>query len=113
MSFINESASTTLAAGRWRLGVDLRPHKAITDPKGRVLIYVQTGGMMNPAGYELSPGTILFRSGSAPAKAEDVEPAVRARTGIAAADQPRIAGLRIEQQYPLDAGESLHGVIYT
>ena len=72
MSFINQAAFNDPRTRQMAMGVDLRPNKAITDPQGRVLIYVQTGGMLNPSRYELNPGTIVFRFGATSAGAENV-----------------------------------------
>jgi hypothetical protein len=199
MSFFNQAAFNDPRSRQMAMGVDLRPGKAITDAKGRVLIYVQTGGMINPSRYELNPGTIVYRFGTARARAEGVAKGgwwvekpefeklfgfaqawnvaigmamralclvppewsdatllVRARVmdpllawrglansvvtpatasgpvvrmphqndiserrlhqlfvpGLAALPQTG-QGLRVEQEYPLDAGESLRGFIYT
>jgi hypothetical protein len=42
----------------------LRPKNAITDARGNVLIYAQTGGMLSPQKHEMTPGTTLFRFAS-------------------------------------------------
>jgi hypothetical protein len=72
MSFVNQAAFNDPRSYQMAMGVDLRTSRAITDPRGRVLVYAQTGGMMNPARYELQPGAIVFRFGNASARAEGV-----------------------------------------
>ena len=72
MSFINYAAFNDPRSRQMAMGVDLRPSKAITDPKGQVLVYAQTGGILNPSRYELHPGTIVFRFGTISAGVENV-----------------------------------------
>jgi len=61
--FINRAAFNDIASWQKALGVDLNAQKAIVDPNGRVLAYAQTGGMIAPQRYELTPGTKIFRFG--------------------------------------------------
>ena len=72
MTFVNQAAFNDPNSRRMAMGVDFRTSKAITDPKGQVLAYAQTGGMMNPTRFEMHPGTIVFRFGSAAARVEGV-----------------------------------------
>ena len=72
MSFANQTAFNDPGSRQMAMGLDLRTSTAITDPSGRVLIYAQTGGMINPARYELRPGAIVFRFGKASAGAESI-----------------------------------------
>jgi hypothetical protein len=60
MSFINQAAFNHHRSEQIAISADRRPSKAITDPQGRVQIYIQTGGILNPSGYELHPGAIVF-----------------------------------------------------
>jgi hypothetical protein len=62
MSFINQAAFNHHRSEQIAISADRRPSKAITDPQGRVQIYIQTGGILNPSRYELHPGAIVFRS---------------------------------------------------
>lgn len=57
-------------------GTDLRASKAIVDPKGAVLAYAKTGGMISPERFELGEGEIIYRFGSA-----DAEPSRIAKGG--------------------------------
>jgi hypothetical protein len=42
-------------------GVDLNASNAIVDPRGKVLAYAQTGGMLAPQRYEVRSGAKLYR----------------------------------------------------
>ncbi len=72
MTFVNQAAFSDPSSRNSALGVDLRASTAIIDPKGQVLAYAQTGGMMNPARFELHPGDIVFRFGSTAAQIQGV-----------------------------------------
>jgi hypothetical protein len=61
----NEPKSRILA-----IGTNLK--SAITDPRGNVLCYAQTGGILGPSRYELSPGTKIYRFGGGGASPEIV-----------------------------------------
>ncbi len=64
MAFLNQSAFDDPASHRQALGQNLNPKNAITDARGNVLIYAQTGGMLTPQKRELGAGTTLFRFAS-------------------------------------------------
>jgi len=72
MSFVNYAAFNDPSSRKMAMGVDLRTKNAFVDLKGRVLIYAQTGGMLNPSRYELHPGTMVFRFGAESAGWENV-----------------------------------------
>lgn len=64
MSFPNQSHFDDPDNFRRAQGADVRPKSAITDSKGNVLAYVQTGGIMMPQRHELGAGTHVFRFGN-------------------------------------------------
>jgi hypothetical protein len=72
MSFVNQAAFNDPGSRQIAMGVDLRASTAITHPSGRVLIYAQTGGMINPTRYELQPGALVFRFGKTSAGVKGV-----------------------------------------
>jgi hypothetical protein len=53
-------------------GADLNPNRAIVDPRGQVLAYAQTGGILGPLRFELERGAKMFRFGAAGRPARDV-----------------------------------------
>jgi hypothetical protein len=67
MSFSNQSAFDNPRSRMAAAGADLRASNAITDPRGRVLAYAQTGGMLSPTRFEIAPGVKLFRFGNSAA----------------------------------------------
>ena len=64
MSFENQQAFDSPDSRRMASGVDLRRANAITDPRGTVLAYAQTGGMLHPTRHELAECATVFRFGS-------------------------------------------------
>lgn len=64
MAFRNQQAFDDPRSRMVAMGTDLRSSTAITDAKGQVLAYAQTGGMMSPQRFEIAAGTRLFRFGS-------------------------------------------------
>ena len=62
-TFANQSAFSSPDSHARARGANLNPNQAITDPSGRVLAYVQTGGMLGPQRHELPEGTTLYRFG--------------------------------------------------
>ncbi|TRW96849.1 hypothetical protein FNJ84_12370 [Paracoccus sp. M683] len=72
MNFVNQSVFDDPDNFRRAQGVDINRKTAITDPRGRVLAYAQTGGIMMPARHELRPGTEVFRFGNSGAGAAKV-----------------------------------------
>ena len=72
MGFANQRAFDAPQSRQMAMGVDLRPANAITDARGQVLAYQQTGGMLAPARHELKAGDHLFRFGAVAAGAQRV-----------------------------------------
>jgi hypothetical protein len=64
MNFRNQQAFNDPKSRLAAVGADLRSSKAVTDARGRVLFYAQTGGMLSPTRCELAPGSKLFRFGT-------------------------------------------------
>jgi len=64
MAFRNEAAFNKPSSRMMAEGMDLRTSKAIVDPRGNVLAYAQTGGIIAPMRFEIAPGTTLFRFGN-------------------------------------------------
>ena len=70
--FANQVAFDDPASRQRALGVDLNPLNAIVDPRGAVLAYAQTGGMLSPQRVELAPGAAIYRFGGAGRPAEQI-----------------------------------------
>ncbi len=67
--FANLSAFNSPSSRLAAMGADLSPRRAITNGRGEVLLYAQTGGVINPSRYELWPDTTLYRFGGGDASA--------------------------------------------
>lgn len=63
--FANERAFNDPASRHRAAGVDLDARRAIVDPRGEVLAYAQTGGILDPKRYELAPGLKIYRMSEA------------------------------------------------
>ena len=70
--FANQAAFDDSASRQRALGVDLNPLHAIVDPRGNVLAYAQTGGMLSPMRCELAPPAAIYRFGGAGRRPEAV-----------------------------------------
>lgn len=75
-TFANLSHFEDLSSRLMASGTDLRASNAIVDPKGAVLAYAKTGGMIAPERFELGEGEIVYRFGAA-----DAEPTRIAKGG--------------------------------
>lgn len=69
MRFLNQAAFDQPTSRQAAMGVDLRTKNAVVDLKGRILFYAQTGGILNPARFELLPGDYVYRFGTGSAGA--------------------------------------------
>lgn len=65
MTFANDAAFADPRSRHMAMGVNLNARQAITDERGRVLAYVQNGGIMSPMRHRLLPGQKIFRFGGA------------------------------------------------
>lgn len=65
MAFANDAAFADPGSRQMAMGVNLNSRHAITDARGGVLAYVQSGGMMSPVRHRLLPGQKIFRFGAA------------------------------------------------
>jgi hypothetical protein len=61
--FVNATAFDNPKSRLQAMGGNLSPDRAIVDPKGNVLAYAQTGGMIGPERCELHPPQMLYRFG--------------------------------------------------
>jgi hypothetical protein len=72
MAFANAAAFADPNSRQMASGVDLNSRHAITDARGNVLAYAQTGGLMSPSRHELRPGQKIFRFGGSRRTAQAV-----------------------------------------
>jgi hypothetical protein len=99
MAFRNQQAFDDPVSRLAATGVDLRRPATITDPQGRVLAYVGTGGVLSPVRHELRTAAKLFRLGSRTAGA------IRVATGAWWLDQAAFDQLvRFAQVWDLSIG---------
>ncbi|HLW90253.1 MAG TPA: hypothetical protein VKS78_02985 [Roseiarcus sp.] len=70
--FVNQTAFDDPNNWRRAQGVDLNPKNAIVDPRGNVLAYAQTGGMIAPSRFALTSGQKIYRFGGAGRTTRDV-----------------------------------------
>ena len=72
MRFVNQAAFIDPKSRQAAMGVDFRIKNAVVDPHGKVLFYAQTGGILNPKRFELTPGAFVYRFGSVSAGPQKV-----------------------------------------
>lgn len=72
MKFVNQAAFIDPKSRQAAMGVDFKIKNAVVDPHGKVLFYAQTGGILNPKRFELTPGAFVYRFGSVSAGPQKV-----------------------------------------